>query len=393
MDELIIKLKHYRNMMPVYGAMLLFSLHYYLIGFINSTNLSRFWSTEEIGALYLIGSVITCALFLFAPPLVRKIKTYPFLLAFLFLEGLGTLLMALGNSGTMLGFGFVLTQLSVSILYFLFDIYLQRLTTNKDQVGSIRSVFLTLANITVVISPTISAALINTYSFNSVYVVSLLFFVPLVYIAYKYFKLVPEDATSRIISLRSTFSSYIHEKDLRRVFEANMILKIFYGIMTIYLPLYMINVFGFSWDQIGIMITVMLLPFVLLEIPYGNIADRYLGGRGIMEKGIFIAGGSMLVLTTLENPSFWIITAILFVSRVGASAIEMMTETYFFKKVSGDATDLVSFFRITNPLSFIIAPIIGGIILFYGTFEQLFFGLGIVTLLGIIPAFLIKDTK
>ncbi len=393
MKDILRKIEKYRAMLPIYAVMILFSYHLSLLLFINSTNLSRFWSAEEVGVLYLIGSIVTIVLFLTTSHILQKIHVFRLFTGFLLLETIGTAAMAFGNSGLVIGAGFVLIQLASPLLFFLLDIYLQTVTTDPEKVGGIRSVFLTLTSITFITSPLISAALISTYSYSAVYTVSLLFLIPVIIIAYRYFRAIPDVTQEEITSIPKIITEYLSQSDLRRVFESNVILKVFYAIMTIYLPLYMIETFGFNWDQIGIMLTVMLLPFLFFSVPYGTIADRYLGEKELMIMGFIISGLSILTLSTIENPSFWIITGLLFLSRVGASAIDTMTETYFFKKVAASSTDLISFFRITNPLSFIVAPIIAGIILLFASYSTVFLVLGIITLCGIIPSALIRDTK
>lgn len=379
-------------MVPVYSAVLLFSLHFFLLMFINSSYLLQYWDTEQVGILYLIGSIITVALFLFTPAILQKIPLYPLLLAFLGFETLGTLTMAFGYNPFLVGFGFVLIQLAAPILYFVLDVYLQKLITDTNTVGDVRSIFMTLSAVTVVIAPTIAAALISTYSYSSVYIVSIFFLLPLFFISSRYFSKVP-NSSSVGLSIPKTVSKYIFKGDLRRVFEANIILKIYYAAMTIYLPLYLTEKFGLGWDTIGIIITVMLVPFILFQIPYGNIADKYLGEKELMVFGFILTGVATILFTLSNNPSIYMIAGLLFTTRIGASAVDTMTETYFFKKVSSDSTDLISFFRITTPLSFIITPIIAGIILLHYSYGAVFFSLGIISFLGIIPALLIHDTK
>ena len=127
------------------------------------------------------------------------------------------------------------------------------------------------------------------------------------------------------------------------------------------------------------MFAIMLLPFPLFEIPLGKLADRKLGEKEILMTGFIVAGLSTVV--------------ILFISRVGASAIEIMTESYFFKHVDGKDTDTISLFRILRPLGYIIGPLLGGVALIFINIKMIFLIPGFMLLLGVLPAFGIKDTK
>jgi len=391
MDEIVYRLNGYKKMVPIYGAMLLFSLHYYLLVFINSSVLSQFFSDEKVGLLYMTASFVTVILFLITPSILRKTPLIGLLGSFLLLETLGTLALSIGSGYFVIGTGFILIQLSVPILYFILDVYLQQMTTGSDSVGNIRTIFLTLANITIVISPVLSAALITTYGYKGVYISSMFFLIPLYILSYVYFKkIILQPVTTYT---QNALSIYMHNPNLRRVFEANFVLKIFYAVMTIYLPIYLHHYIGFTWAEIGIILTIMLIPFVLFEIPFGYLADKILGEKEIMVTGFIITGCATIALFIFGEKSLIIMAGILFISRIGASAIESMSETYFFKKVSGSDTNIISFFRITTPLAFVVTPLIAGAILVYTSYGHIFLILGICTLLGAIPALLIVDTK
>ena len=45
--------------------------------------------------------------------------------------------------------------------------------------------------------------------------------------------------------------------------------------MIIYTPIYLHEHLLLGWDQIGFIFTIMLLPFIILEFPLGNI--KYIG--------------------------------------------------------------------------------------------------------------------
>jgi len=159
------------------------------------------------------------------------------------------------------------------------------------------------------------------------------------------------------------------------------------------MPIYLHTYVGFSLSEIGIMFTIMLVPFVIFEIPFGTIADKWLGEKEIMIFGFILSGLSVFVMFLYPEKNFFVFSTLLFLSRVGASAIEITTESYFFKKVQGKEIDIISFFRITNPLSFIIAPLIAIPIIRFSSEPYVLLALSIITVAGVIPALLLKDTK
>ncbi|MDP2649988.1 MAG: hypothetical protein Q8P16_00285, partial [bacterium] len=92
--------------------------------------------------------------------------------------------------------------------------------------------------------------------------------------------------------------------------------------------------------------------------------------------------------------SLMIILVILITSRVGAALIEAMVEAHFFRRVSQRDINSVSIFRGVWPLSYIIAPVIGSVILLYSNYATLFLLTGgFIALAGAATTLLIKDFK
>ncbi|KKR45873.1 MAG: Glucose/galactose transporter [Parcubacteria group bacterium GW2011_GWA2_40_14] len=163
--------------------------------------------------------------------------------------------------------------------------------------------------------------------------------------------------------------------------------------MVVYVPLYLEKYIGFSWTEIGIMFTIMLLPFVLFELPVGELEDRKYGEREFLTIGFVIMGLSTLFISFITLKSFWIWTTILFITRIGASFVEISTESYFFKHVNQEKPDVISFFRITRPLSFIVGPVIATIALQFMPFQYIFIVIGICMILGAHYSLALTDTK
>ena len=92
-----------------------------------------------------------------------------------------------------------------------------------------------------------------------------------------------------------------------------------------------------------------------------------------------------------QNPIIWAIA--LFMTRVGASAIETMNDTYFFKKIRANDSDLIAFFRNASPLAYIMGPAVATFFLLFIDFQYLFLVLGILTLGGVYFSATIEDTK
>jgi len=110
-----------------------------------------------------------------------------------------------------------------------------------------------------------------------------------------------------------------------------------------------------------------------------------------MTLGFFISGTALLVMPFLGK-SFLIWTIMLFISRIGASWIEISTESYFFKKVTSQDAGLISLFRMTGSVSTVIGAILGGVLVCFLPFNYLFFVVAVVVLFGMNESLFIKDT-
>jgi MFS family permease len=231
---------------------------------------------------------------------------------------------------------------------------------DESKTGGIRGVYLTLANAAFIIPPAIAGFILTNGDFWKVYLVSSLFLIPLFFICLKSFKKM-KDAEIAHVKILEIFKNFRQNKNIYSIFMAQFILQFFFVYMVVYVPIYLYEYVGFSWRELGIMFTIMLLPFVIFELPLGKIADKKIGEKEILALGFIIMIFSVFAVSLVTTATFLIWAIILFMTRVGASFAEITTESYFFKHVNSSNADFISFFRITRPLSYIIAPAVATI--------------------------------
>ncbi len=195
------------------------------------------------------------------------------------------------------------------------------------------------------------------------------------------------------IKIRETIRFYLTNKDVFNVFTVHTILQIFYAYMVIYIPIYLSQYIGFSWAEIGIMFTIMLLPFVFIELPVGWLADKKWGEKEMMTVGLAIMGLFTLVVSFITTKDFLLWTAILFMTRVGAAMVEATSDSYFFKKVNKNDTDTIAFYRLGGPASYIIAPLLATLSLQFLPFHNIFIILGAMVICSCYYSLALHDTK
>jgi predicted MFS family arabinose efflux permease len=271
------------------------------------------------------------------------------------------------------------------------DNFLESSSKNKE-IGEVRGIFLTVINIIGVISPIIVGSILVEGSFSTLYLISALALLPLIYIIFRYFKKI-QDNNFHHPHLAGNIQTFFKDKNIRNIFLSNLMLQIFYSWVVIYVPLYLHETIGFNWQQLGLMISIALLPFVLLEIPVGKLADKKVGEKELLITGIIITAAGLFLMSTRTDANFLIWAIILLVSRIGASLMEITTESYFFKHITASSQNLIGAFRTAGPLGLIIGPIVGSFLLIFLDYKYIFAVFGVLMLLGIKFALSIKDTK
>lgn len=376
---------------PVFIASFFLSIHYGAVLYINSSFLSNFFEPNIVSFLFLIGAVGNILLFLFAPRLVRGLGKRPVLFVSLAATTISTLGAALATTAFVAALSFAVYASIVPIVYYCLDIFLEELSTNT-KTGEIRGAYLTIFNAGIVLGPLVLIFFATDNSFHLVYLAAALLLIPTTLLALFSFKSkLPKEHKPYHQSFRLPFSAWWQNKNVRGVTLARLALETFYALMVIYVPIYLHSQLGFEWLELGVIFTVMLLPFVIFEWPAGELADRLWGEKEIMSAGFFITGVSLLFMPFLGK-LFWIWMIILFISRIGASLIEVMTESYFFKHITASDTGFLSIFRLTRSVGIVFGVIFGALTLNLFSFEKIFFVLAVLVFFGLRESLSLKDT-
>ena len=86
-------------------------------------------------------------------------------------------------------------------------------------------------------------------------------------------------------------------------------------------------------------------------------------------------------------------TALIFIANIGGAAVEVMTETHFFKRVSAMDANLIGIYQMLRPISAVVGPIVASLALLLVPFPFIFAVFGAILALGIPITFLMKDTR
>lgn len=380
-----------RPLSVIYIASFFFAVHLALTAYANSSFLNQYVSEKFIAIIYAAGALLAIFGLTQMPKILRKVGNH----AFISMAVLASMACLIGlqafKSAQLIIPIFILYIVANGAIVFSLDIFIENYS-DAVSTGKIRGLYLTTINLAWIFSPLVSGVIISKTSYQGIYALSALCMAPVFLLLFYRFKGFANPEYEKI-SIRETIRKIIGSKNIRKVSAASFMLQFFYSIMVIYMPIYLHEHLGYSWDSIGLIFTIMLLPFVLLEFPLGRIADKILGEKEIMSAGFIVIGLSTIAIAFLPKDGVMLWAAILFITRVGASAVEIMTETYFFKQIrSGDAP-LLSFFRSMSPMAYVIAPLFAVPILWLFPYQYIFIALGLVMLLGLMFSLTIEDTK
>lgn len=307
---------------------------------------------ENIGAFYLLAYTIILIIFLNLHKIVREIgKSDLFYgaLSFKIIVLLGLLFVSPGVAGIILAIGYII---SGSLEWVSLDMILESYSSDRMS-GRIRGKYLTIMNAGILLGPFIATFILGKYGYYGIFLVLVVVNVIISAIGIKELNKVNHKFHGRLTT-KDVLKKVFKRKNICRIFHISFVLDFFYALLIIYTPIYLINL-GFSWSQIGIIFTWMLLPFIVLQYPVGVLADKKIGEKEMLAGAIILMGFSTLAIYFITSKTIIVWSLVLFSTRIGAALVEILRDSYFYKRIDGHDVDLINIFRISRPLAYILA--------------------------------------
>ncbi|MBU1246820.1 MFS transporter [Patescibacteria group bacterium] len=393
----ISKPKH-KLILVIYAMVFLTAFHtaaslYVESSFMNST--VEQLSTNKIGTLvglvYATASLITLITLIHISKILRRVGNFRMAVFVVFIEILSLFGLVLAQSPIFLMLVFIVHLIVSSLFIFNLDLFLESSSQDKET-GTLRGTFLTSFSVAFVLAPFIAGLLLTNGDFWKLFFVSALVMIPVLLLLYTQFRNHKDPVYDNVPFLK-TLKEIKRRKNIYKIMVSSFLLKFFYSWMVIYVPIYLYQEMGIPMSQIlGVIIPIMLLPFVFLGIPLGKLADTVLGEKEILTIGFIIMGVSTMSLAyiTSANLAIWIF--LLFLTRIGASCVDTMSETYFYKKIDATDTHLIGCFKTLIPLAYLLGPLVATGFLGFFEYKFLFIVLGIIMLTGTRHSLTLEDT-
>jgi MFS family permease len=358
--------------------------------YILSNYLKLSFGRENVGIFYLIAYLITLILLLNLYKFVKKFGKSDIFHFSLLYKIIITAFLLVVSPGP---FAIVLVVLYIifgSLEMVSLDMILESHSNDKMS-GRIRGKFLTILNAGFLIGPFLSTWILGKYDYNGVFLFLLIFNLFISGLAVWGIKKTDHQFDVDL-KVRDIIKKIKIRKNVGRIFYVSFILEFFYAMMIIHTPLYLINI-GLSWGDIGIIFTVMLIPFVILQYPLGVLADKKTGEKEFIIFAVILMGLSTGVIYFIGGKSILVWSMILFFTRIGAAIIEILRDSYFYKKIDGYDVDLIGIFRTAMPLGYIAASGISIILLLIFPLKFIFFLVGLIVFSALWPAIKLADSE
>jgi MFS family permease len=368
--------------------------HFFLIIYIITPYLATFMPDSATGLVVSLGAIITLSVFPWMPHLVRMHGPRRLAIFFAAIEAFSLGWLAMGPTPLPAILLVAAACATTPLLVYQLDLLLEATIAKEGTTGRIRTAFLTAGNVALVISPLIAGALLDSgEAYWRVYALAAVSLFP--FIGLMLMKRLPEGRTPNFVTLVEAYVCLLKDKDLRAVVISHGTLQFFYHIAPLYIPLYLHNVLGMPWQDLGWIFAIMLVPFVLLEYPAGWLADRKWGDQELLLGGFMLMATAFAALALVTADTMvLVILIILVMNRAGAALVEAMSEGHFFRRVSATDAATVSLFRMTRPIAALTAPIVGSIILSVSSYGALFIITGIlIGIIGVMSALSIRDVR
>ncbi len=384
-----------RHLIPIYVATLLLIFHAFVVAYINSSYLEQFIPTAGVGTIYTVGSALSILFCFFIHRVLHRVGNYKLTFGLLLINFLAVAGMAYAETLRVAVPLFLVHLITVPLIIFNLDVFMEEQIGNKEGVtGSRRGLLLTLSSLIGAVSPLVSSLLINfsNGAFTTSYLVSAATLIPVIIILIFYFNDFSDPEYSEI-DLFAAIRTFWEKSNIRNVFLCHFSLQMFFMIMVVYTPLYLTNYIGLSWAEFGIIMFFAQMAYVVFEYPVGIIADKYIGEKEMMAFGFLVIAMAMSCMAFVSVASVLVWSLIMFATRVGAAFVEVTTESYFFKQTKSSDAQIISFFRVTRPLAYVLGAVVASLAILYFPFNLLFVVISALMIPAMFLTMTIEDTK
>lgn len=357
--------------------------------YVTSDYIKRSTGLEHTGSFYVVAYIVVFLILFYFHRIVNRIgKIRLFLYIQLLKIGILSVLVFLPDSYS----GAVLLSVYMVFSYLTWvemDSILESFSIDRMS-GRIRGLYLFMSNIGYMIGVFSVTQILDKYSFSGVFLFTMIVSAMLFTLTLIKLKNIKENLRE-VLSPQKLVKKVFHNKDVFNIYLVSISLEIFYAVVVVYVPLYLIYEIGFNWSQVGVMFVFSQIPYLLLQYPAGYLADKKFGEKELLIFAILLTSLSTFCIYFISSASVFAWTIIMILIRVGPSIFEIMKDSYFYKKVDGRDLDMIDFFRTSGPIGVVFGTLVSLITLSFFEIKTIFILSGFLIIMGIFPAMKLAD--
>ncbi len=384
-------MQHFLQSWILHVGNFLAQYHFYVVAYVLSSFLAYYVGVEYVGYIFIASSIVSALVLYAAPPIFRAFGIRNVLILLTLAEI--TVLLGLAITSNWIAAA-ILVAIQGTLTFAIFigiDLLVEASVTTERVTGRVRTAFLILSNLAVLLGALSLTFVVEGDQYWRAFVTAAIVLIPFLILTLWFLPKV--SLPTRESPEESALSQFRTNRSLRAITLAHFLLQIFFAWMAIYSPILLFSYEGFTWAEIGTILAFAMLPYIILEYPLGVIADTWLGEKELLIAGFIIIALSLFLVPLAAGASYAVWVALLVFSRVGAAAVEAMTEVHFFRHVSERDTATIAAFRTLRPLGNIVGPLIASLTLLVLPLHATFFVFGLVMLLGIPVSRALIDSK
>lgn len=346
--------------------------------------------TEDVGLFYLVSYGILLIALLNLHKIIRILgKSNVFYFSVIASITISFLLVL--SEPSFLGIIFLmLYTIFINLAWVSLDVILESFSSDSMS-GRIRGLHLTLINAGYLLGPFLSTRILEKYDFQGIFSFLLIF--NSIILVFSLIGLRNVNHRFNIkLKTRDLIRKVFSKKDILKVYYMAFALDFFYALMVIYTSIYLLGI-GVSWIQIGTILTIMLVPFVVLQYPVGFLADKKTGEKELLIFSIIFISVFSGIIYFIDSNKVWVWSLLLLSTRIGASMLEVLRDSYFYKRIDGHDVDLINFFRTAMPVGYILAASSSFVLLLFFPIKIVFILMSLVAFSALIPALRLIDNK
>lgn len=350
-----------------------------LTGYVDSSFAEKYVRLETVGILFSLGSMAAIAYLAYMPKILERLGTTKVFHLTSIIYLLSVLGMLRTESALLFQALFIIYLAAGIGIYFVIDVLIEHFSHNK-MTGNVRGISLVIYNFAFLLGPLLAGIILKNNSFELVY---LLAGISIIIMTLVYAKDLEEVKFRSHHNGKSLWRNFLRLSKDRPLFYGYLValaLAFFFSWMAIYTPVYLFESIGFGWDKIGAIFAIMHIPYIVLDLPIGRFLDKCSCEREFITLGFVIIGISTALLAFIQSADFLVWAAGLALTRVGASFVQVGSESYFFKRVTDRDSDMIAVFRNASPVAYILGPLIATLFLSFVSYNSLFVILGAIML-------------